>query len=104
LRDAAAELTPEAFNGFQASSSESGIATAVPTNEASSSRLELEVLSLAQAEKIVSGAHPDSDAAVNAGTLSFTFGAVENGVFIPGGADTREVRIAPGSTLADVRN
>ncbi|MDX3904133.1 MAG: flagellar filament capping protein FliD [Pigmentiphaga sp.] len=105
LRDAVKNLAPAKFNGAGASSSATDIATATATNAAAKGTYSLEVLSLAKAEKAVSAALDDKSALVQPGQLTFTFGSVQGGVFVPGAGETKTVTIADGSnTLEGVRD
>mgnify|MGYP001167231459 FL=1 len=105
LRDAVKGLTPDKFNGAGAGSSASDVATATATNAATKGTYALEVVSLAQAEKAVSAGLESSKAQVQAGTITFTFGSVENGEFIPGEGEAKTVTIEAGkNTLEGVRD
>jgi len=105
LRDAVKALTPEKFNGAGASTSASDVATATATNAATKGTYALEVVSLAKAEKAVSAGLADGKALVQPGKLTFTFGSVEGGAFVPGSGGAKTVTIEDGkNTLEGVRD
>ncbi|RZS78709.1 flagellar filament capping protein FliD [Pigmentiphaga kullae] len=104
LLTAAAGLTPEKFTGLVGSSSDSSVAFITADNKAGKISHKLDVTSLAQAEKAVSGALA-SDAQLNTGTLTFTLGKVENGSFVAGEAEAKSVVIdASNNTMSGLRD
>ena len=104
LLTAASGLTPEKFTGLVGSSSDSSVAFITADNKAGKISHKLDVTSLAQAEKAVSGALA-SDAQLNTGTLTFTLGKVENGSFVAGEAEAKSVVIdATNNTMSGLRD
>ncbi len=73
FQDAAAKLTTaDGFNPRKTSVSDEDVLTATATGSAVQSRYEVEVVRLAEARKLTSGAYADTDAIIGSGTLSFT--------------------------------
>ncbi len=104
LLDAVKSLTSTKFNGASGASSDSSVATLSATNAALKASYALEVKTLALAEKAVSAALPDAGSAIAAGTLTFTFGKVDNGSFVANDSEAKTITIHAGNgTLEGMR-
>ena len=89
-------VKPQVANGAVATASS-------PPGTSGSGTYSLEVLSLATAQTLASGAFADSTAAVGAGTLTFRFGSASGSGFAEDPAhEAVTIEIASGSTLEDV--
>ena len=98
--------TPAAFRAQTATVGDTGVASAMAGDGATSGRYTLEVSQLASSQKLVSAGFATTASTVGDGTLTFTLGTFSGGVFTPsatGGA--RTVTISPAqSSLVGIRD
>ncbi|WP_292980795.1 flagellar filament capping protein FliD [Nitrosomonas sp.] len=98
---------PELFNGYKATLADTTAATVSVSSSAAAGTHEIEVQSLAQAQKIKSEAFATTDTVVGSGSLMIEFGTYNgDGTFSANAAKTaKTITIDPAkSTLADIRN
>jgi flagellar hook-associated protein 2 len=98
--------TPDRFNSFRATSSNSALASVNVTNDATPGSYSLEVQLLAQAHKLKSNTFAALTDSVGSGTITIDFGTYDGGDFTLNPAKaTKTITIAPGSnSLAAVRD
>jgi flagellar hook-associated protein 2 len=101
----AALATPSGFQTLGASIADVNVLSASIGGKAVAGAYDIEVTSLAQAQKLVSAGYAGTADAVGSGTLTFEFGTTAAGVFTPGASGAKTVTIAPGQdTLAGIRD
>ena len=83
FQSAMASLTAQTFGAVKAATSDSTIATAAASSGAPTGTHSLEILTLAQAQKIKSTAFPATTTAVGSGTLTFRYGTTSGSSFSP---------------------
>lgn len=98
---------PALFNGYKATLADTTAATVSTSSSASAGTHDIEVQSLAQAQKIKSEAFATTDTVIGSGTLTIEFGTYnEDGTFTANAEKTaKTITIDPAkSTLADIRS
>ncbi len=107
LQDSVKALAkPALFNGLKASVTDTALATASASSSAADGTHDIEVQSLAQAQKIKSEAFATTGTVVGSGTLTIEFGTYNNDGTFTANADkaAKTITIDPAkSTLADIR-
>lgn len=98
---------PSLFTGFKASITDTSLATVSASSSAAAGSHQIEVQSLAQAQKIASEAFDSTTTAIGSGTLTIAFGTYnEDGTFTENSEKTpKAITIDPNqSSLADIRD
>lgn len=98
---------PSLFNGFKATLADTTAATVSTSSSAAAGTHQIEVQSLAQAQKIKSEAFATTDTVIGSGSLTIEFGTYsEEGTFTANAEKmAKTITIDPAkSTLADIRN
>jgi len=98
---------PELFSGYKATLADTALATVSASSSAAAGTHEIEVQSLAQAQKIKSEAFATTDTVVGSGSLTIEFGTYNGDGTFTANADkaTKTITIDPEkSTLADIRD
>ena len=97
---------PSLFNGFKATLADTTLAAVSTSSSAAAGTHQIEVQSLAQAQKIKSETFSAMDTVIGSGSLTIEFGTYDEGTFTAN-ADkiAKTITIDPAkSTLADIRN
>lgn len=95
------------FSGIKATVADSGIATASALTSAATGTFQIEVLTLAQSQKIKSEAFVSTDTAIGSGTLTIEFGTYNDDDTFTSqpGKLARTITIEPGqSSLGEIRD
>lgn len=98
---------PSLFNSFKATLADTTLATVSTSSSAAAGTHQIEVQSLAQAQKIKSEAFTTTDTVIGSGSLTIEFGTYsKEGTFTANAEKTaKTITIDPAkSTLADIRN
>lgn len=97
---------PSLFNSFKATLADTTLATVSTSSSAAAGTHQIEVQSLAQAQKIKSEAFATTDTVIGSGSLTIEFGTYSGGIFTANAEKTaKTITIDPAkSTLADIRN
>jgi flagellar hook-associated protein 2 len=105
------------FQSHKAAIADTAVAAVAAANNAAPGNHALEVIQLAQSQKLVAAGQSSATSAIGAGTLTFDFGAISGGTFdsvsghytgaayAPGGAGAKTVTIgASNNTLTGIRD
>ncbi len=97
---------PSLFNGFKATLADTTLATVSTSSSAVAGTHQIEVQSLAQAQKIKSETFATTDTVIGSGSLTIEFGTYSEGIFTANAEKiAKTITIDPAkSTLADIRN
>ncbi|WP_350281817.1 flagellar filament capping protein FliD [Nitrosomonas sp.] len=97
---------PSLFNSFKATLADTTLATVSTSSSAAAGTHQIEVRSLAQAQKIKSETFTTTDTVIGSGSLTIEFGTYSGGIFTANAEKTaKTITIDPAkSTLADIRN